>query len=65
LPLTIGGQLHVHDLSSDHDVLMIVLFRVGQELRDLNQASGCCRGRRAQDSWQARADEEEQEEDSH
>lgn len=43
LPLTIGGQLHVHDLSSDDDVLMIVLLRVGQKLRDFNQASG--RGR--------------------
>ncbi|SPP66596.1 hypothetical protein NITLEN_80020 [Nitrospira lenta] len=44
LPLAVGGELHVRDGPAYHDVLMIVLLRVCQQLGDFKQT--CRRGDR-------------------
>ncbi len=59
LSLAIHGQLHVHHLSHDDDILMVVLLRMRQELRDLEKAGGCCRRRYAERCGEARDDQKE------
>ena len=62
LSLAIRGQLHIHHLSRDDDILMVVLLRMRQKFRDLKQASGSRRRCQAERCGEARDEQKEKRE---
>ena len=58
LTLAIRRQLHIHDLSGDDDILMVVLFRMGEKLGNFDQASRRGKRRRAEQTGQAQAEQQ-------
>ena len=59
LSLAIRGQLYVHDLAHDDNILMVILLRICQKLGDLEQAGGRCGQCHAEKCRKARDDQDE------